>query len=108
MTRHPGRRASWPVEIRKLHDAVVHAAAASDMRGFDAALDRLVMLADGSDDALVLKAARHACIKLALLYDPEGLAACIADTAGFRGWLRPVIGAGLAGSRRRRRVRGNR
>lgn len=104
MTRRAGRRASWPVEIRKLHDAVVRAAAAGDMQAFDAALDRLVALADRSDDAFVSRAARFACVKLALLYDPEGLAASVAAVAGLPGSLRPLIGSGAKGSHRRRHV----
>src|SRR5512140_2672724 len=103
MTHHPGRRASWPVEVRELYDTVVRTATAKDTDAFTAALDRLVMLADQSDDPVVLKAARHACVKLALTYDPEGLAECIATGFEFRRALRPLIDAGTASSRRRAR-----
>lgn len=105
MTQHPGRPSSWPQEIRDLYHAVIRGAAADDADAFNAALDRLLVLAEESDDAAMLRAARHACVKLALLYDPEGLAACIASGAGFRGSLRPLIDAGSAGLRRGHRAR---
>ncbi len=107
MTHRAGRRASWPVEVRELYDTVIRTAEAKETGAFAAALDRLVMLADHGDDAAVRKAAKLACVKLALRYDPEGFAACIANVAEFPDSLRPLIGARAPGSRpRSRRGRG--
>ncbi len=103
MAHHPGRRASWPLEVRELFDTVVRTADARDTSAFTAALDRLVTLADQAGDSAATRAAKHACVTLALRYDPEGLAASIASSIGSGGSLRPLIAARGAGARQRHR-----
>ncbi len=104
MAHHPGRRASWPVDVRDLYETVVRTADAKDTSAFAAALDRLIALADQSGDSAAIKAARHACVKLALRYDPEGLAASVASSIGSGESLRALIDARGTGFRERARA----